>query len=41
MLSEQFSQSREPCVKCLTNGELWQDERQNAPAVRFSHPTAA
>lgn len=32
-------QSRGPRVKCLTNGELWQDEAQCA--VRVPHPTAA
>ena len=32
-------QSRSPRVKCLTNGELWQDEA--LCAVRVPHPTAA
>lgn len=27
--------------KCLTNGELWQDEAAERFAVPVSHPTAA
>lgn len=40
------SQSRDPRVgepppKCLTDGELWQDEVTGRSAVRIPHPAAA